>query len=63
MKDFGSECFCFLLSCMSKIVDSCSVMTLYEIQQVLFTVKQSGLSKLVQQFYLLVTMDIYSVLI
>ena len=48
---------------MSKIVDSCSVMTLYEIQQVLFTVKQSGLSKLVQQFYLLVTMDMYSVLI
>ena len=28
MKDFRSEYFCFLLSCMSKIVHSCSVMTL-----------------------------------
>ena len=28
MKDFRLECFCFLLSCISKIIHTCSVMTL-----------------------------------
>ena len=36
MKDFKSESFCFLLSWMSEIVDSCSVMTLvFQLNQIL----------------------------
>ena len=29
VKDFRLECFCFLLSCMSKIIHTCSVKSVY----------------------------------